>query len=110
MYKALGLMSALHITLGAVSHSCNPSTWKVQTRGSEVHGHCWIHRTLDVSLGNVESSLKNKNKPVKKNHLLASVSALGSVSFRGSLDSSIIVVKAKLALRLRKDISEVATL
>lgn len=46
---------------GMSSHTCNSSTWEVETGGSKVQGHFWLPNEFRTSLGYLRAYLKNKN-------------------------------------------------
>lgn len=45
-----------------VAKACNPKTWEVKVRGSEVKGQLWLQRELEVRLDCMRPCLKMKTK------------------------------------------------
>lgn len=49
-----------------VACACNPSSWELETRGSEVQVHSWLPSKFKASLGYMKPHLKTKQKKKMK--------------------------------------------
>lgn len=50
-----------------VIHICDPSTWEVKARGSEVQHQPWLHIDFEASLSYIRTCLKISKAKKKKN-------------------------------------------
>lgn len=64
MAETLGSISAPHKT-GMGLHTCDPSTWELETGESEVHGHSRLHSRSGASLNYLRTFLKKTRKKIR---------------------------------------------
>lgn len=62
MQYALGFSLLAPYKLGRVTYTCKSSAWEVEARGSDVHGHPWLHSKFEASLSYRKPWSQNKTK------------------------------------------------
>lgn len=50
------------LKLGAVGHTCKPSTHGLETRTSEVQGHAWLHSELKGNFDSVKPNQRGRKE------------------------------------------------